>query len=201
MQELKTQNQSGFTLVEMIVVIGIVIILLAIVSPSLAQASKAAKVSATATRLRQIWTALSLYRSEYGGDTSYGTPSEMGLPERIPYLYGEPTWFAQNFPWLKEAPPCGYHPTGVNTNFYLMCLCDVPEDEQLALCRARFSKNAQTYKENLILLIDDNCSDPNVNLFNKYQEKRAVGVLLGGTLKIRQSTGRHLDPSWWATPE
>ncbi|MBL8067885.1 MAG: prepilin-type N-terminal cleavage/methylation domain-containing protein [Armatimonadetes bacterium] len=192
MQRVNNREMHGFTLVEIIVVIGIIIILLAIMSSSLVQATRSAKVTATATRLRQIWTALSLYRSENGGDTSYGFPSDMGLPERSPY--GEPAWF-------KDPPPCGYHPFQFKTNFYLMCLCNVPEGELLASCRARVSKNVQTYKEDWILLVDDNCTDPNVNLFNKYQEKRAVGVLLGGSLKVRHSTGNHLDPSWWATAE
>lgn len=188
----------GVTLVEILVVIGVILILTAITVPVMSSAKRSAKVTATTVRLRNQWIALSLYRAEYDSDGRYGTSPEMGLPE----------FEVRNMAVIDHTwpPPCGIHPD-LWVNFWVRCFCGhegMSEEElnaALPKCRARISADSNLYRENWILLIDDNCSDPDVKLRNVYQRKRAVGVFLSGQVKFKVGIGDHLKPGWWANPE
>lgn len=58
-------GRSGFTLVELLVVVGIVTVLAAILFPVLAQARESARKTTCAANLRQIGTALVLYLADF----------------------------------------------------------------------------------------------------------------------------------------
>jgi hypothetical protein len=60
-------------------VIGIVVVVAALTYPVFVSAKKSSKRSVCFSNLRQIGTAVAIYRSEYDG-AEQGTPSEMGLP-------------------------------------------------------------------------------------------------------------------------
>ncbi len=60
-------SNRGFTLVELLVVIGIIALLIAILMPALSSARAQAKSVASLSNLRQLGIGLTLYRNENRG--------------------------------------------------------------------------------------------------------------------------------------
>lgn len=66
MFNLKMKNRKGFTLIEMLIVIGIIVALLAIVSFSYVRLTRPAKISAWQGSIKELQTALAAYANEHG---------------------------------------------------------------------------------------------------------------------------------------
>jgi prepilin-type processing-associated H-X9-DG protein/prepilin-type N-terminal cleavage/methylation domain-containing protein len=67
------QNRTGFTLVELLVVIGIIALLIAILMPALTRARQAATLVRCQSNLRQIGQAVLIYASRNGDFVPWGT--------------------------------------------------------------------------------------------------------------------------------
>jgi prepilin-type N-terminal cleavage/methylation domain-containing protein len=74
MNSRKTTNSSGFTLVELLVTIGIIALLISILLPALSSARRAARTVICLSNVRQIYTAMRLYGAQ-NGDAIPGAPS------------------------------------------------------------------------------------------------------------------------------
>src|SRR5205809_1822128 len=62
---MRRVRKSGFTLIELLVVIAVIAIIAAILFPVFAQARERARMSACASNMKQIGTALMMYTQDY----------------------------------------------------------------------------------------------------------------------------------------
>ncbi len=111
----KRRNAQAFTLVELLVVIGIIAVLISILMPSLSKARYNANRTACMSNLRQIGIAMSLYASENdgwwpcpmgrGGDWGGGAQGSWDI-RLLPYLGTKVTWnhAAAELPWENVRP-------------------------------------------------------------------------------------------------
>lgn len=98
-------NSSGFTLVELLVVIGIISVLVAILLPALNKARQAAMSVSCMSNLRQVGMAVSMYAHDHDGWLmTYREGYYLGPPPAIP---------AGSF-WPQILTKNGYLPDGVS---------------------------------------------------------------------------------------
>lgn len=92
---MRTVCRAGFTLVEILVVIGILVVLAAIITPAVVRAKVEARTVDELSALRQIHVALELYRGDYGKDPP-------NVPQMVKAGYSKPHLYASFFDALPE---------------------------------------------------------------------------------------------------
>ncbi len=105
-------RRSAFTLVELLVVIGIIALLIAILMPALTSARTQAKTVASLSNLRQLGLGMVLYRNENKG--YYPVASYASLPDRPRFR-----WSDAIYPYMK------------NTEVYMSPQLDEPERQRM----------------------------------------------------------------------
>jgi prepilin-type N-terminal cleavage/methylation domain-containing protein/prepilin-type processing-associated H-X9-DG protein len=112
-QQLGEKKQSGFTLTEMLVTIGVLGILTSLLFPALSGAQTKARKTTCANHLRQQGLALAMYEGEYRYYPGCGEPVK--LLSQAPWGYRRnDSWTALISPYLGDSPKVfncpGYKP-------------------------------------------------------------------------------------------
>jgi prepilin-type N-terminal cleavage/methylation domain-containing protein/prepilin-type processing-associated H-X9-DG protein len=97
-------RRYGFTLVELLVVIGIIAVLIAILLPALGKAREQAKTVQCANNMRQIGIGMRMYSTEFGGVVPPGdvmAPTEYGVPSPPPAPAGCYWNYFMDVVWAK----------------------------------------------------------------------------------------------------
>lgn len=155
-------GRGGFTLIELLVVVSIIVLLMAIISPSLPRAKEIVRVSVCKSNLRQIGVGLASYATDNDGDLFVAPHagnahnsfwSWGGVTMDYDYLYLGP-------PWNKNT-----HPYDRGINRYLpeksrahICPDDPPGDTKIWApipprdSQAYYSSAGSSYQYNAFLI-------------------------------------------------
>lgn len=187
--------RRGFTLIEVLVVLAIVVVLVAIMTPVLSRAKRSAQISSSVQKLKQLHLALAVYQNDHasGGSDWYGR----GLA---------PVWYYWNerFGFAKRdiLTPCGFDQTlfesGPNTMpgwvSYVAPFYD-PVNNNPGM-----GDYLETYKENAVAFVDCYCNPPGTSMRDIPKLKRGIAVTLGGQLINRQRTGQGFLVQFYSDP-
>ncbi len=165
-------KRLAFTLTEVLVVVGIVILLTAITYPILSRAIGNSKQTVTISNLRQIAVAASIYRSSWG-DGESGHWKQVGLPPDLTLLDVDPQVIQTLGPTKRGL-----------MMLYTFQGWDV------------YSTN---FGGSSVILGDLSWTDPRNNIEDERSKKVAFGAYLDTHIARRIGTGDWTDLEWWNT--
>ncbi len=185
----------GFSLIEMLTCVAILIVLYAIAYPVFGLAENYSRRTAAASNLHQLYLAVAMYRTDYGGDGDFGLPAQMGLPADVG------AWPTPYVSFMANKSGFWKSPCGVNTQWFPS---DPPPRITIVYrpsADASYATYSQLYRENSVLFKDYNCDDNDAPFENKYVNHRGIGVLLEGRLVSPYKPGLMESDEWWSTPQ
>jgi prepilin-type N-terminal cleavage/methylation domain-containing protein len=175
--------RKAFTLLETVVVIAIIGVLAAILTPVFARVKHQARITETVQHLHQVHIALDIYRTDYDGQGRLGDGSQMGYPQ-FDYAVTSPIMSlllrkgpclanrGNHIYWPDSLPSRGYGDTWIE-------MIDIFED--------------RTPEYTTIT-----CTPGEYNVDNVFHPKLGLGVLVNGSLVRHLKPGKHdSNPHWW----
>lgn len=205
------RRNSALTLVEVVVVLAIIAIVAALLTPVFMRLKDASKVRASSSNLRQLWTALEMYRNAWdGADIFIGPQSynRIGFPEQVSADQGPNDPFA---PYGVTASlwrsPCGGDrtifesgPTFVRGLYTFAPLFFSPFAMSSPGNASTYGDYIQTYRENMVVFLDPYCNPAGTSMMSARSKKRGLSILLSGQLLNRRKEGNAFFLQWWSDP-
>lgn len=175
--------RRAVSLIEVLVVIGIVCTLLAIGLPVIASTKESASKTTCRSQLRQIYVSIALYRTEYSGDGVYGDPSRMGLPPS-----SVPIW--TSLPISSQLKCKGPAPAYGNWAPPAYSFRWIPSDDWVPY--------SSKFESSSIILADYNHNAPGHPSFGgPHISTFGIGVNLEGSVVSKKKKGLWDVLSWW----
>jgi prepilin-type N-terminal cleavage/methylation domain-containing protein len=181
---------SGVTLVELLAVIAIVVVLAALFYPVLAGARGEAHKTVCISNLRQLSTAISLYRGQHGGDAvTFGDLYSMGLPP--PRNLTDALASTRSL-WKCDGPSrrAGHVESGFSYTYI-----PAPPGERIGA--TTWAEYVQTEGEAALLFTDLYHSPAGTDLSSPVSVKRGIAVTLAGNIVRKTKAGLPGDFDWW----
>ena len=176
-------KKFGFTLVEVLVSISIVIILVAIMTPALVGAKLWVKITVSKSNLRQVFLAAKLYQQDWDEKVEYGPASQMGLPTFAGW-YGNVMNLDED---LRRSPCRSPNSDRYGWSAYMWA----PDDSEgwIELVKKR--------EGGAILTVDMACNDLSGPIRSEWIQKRGIAVTVDGTILTKFKAGEWSNPNWW----
>jgi type II secretory pathway pseudopilin PulG len=184
---MKRQRRIGFSLVEIVIVVSIIVILVAILSPVFARAKMAAKETSSKGRLRQIYVYATLYRQDWDTGIRKGMASEMGLPTFEGYVVN---WM--EMPKEMYKTPCAGMSSYKSYSNYLWA----PDDS------VAWKQLIEKYGNSVFIVQDRGCNSSEIDTDLQFSHKVGIVVNFDGAISTRRGVGSWELPEWWgAVPQ
>ena len=114
---MKKNNEKGFSLIELLVVVIIIAIIAAIAIPNLLASRRAANEASAISSLRTIHSAEATYQATAGGGVTYGSLVQLNAASLIDSVLGAATSQKSGYTFVLTTGAQVYCATGVPTTF------------------------------------------------------------------------------------
>jgi prepilin-type N-terminal cleavage/methylation domain-containing protein len=189
------KRKAGLTMIELMVVIGIVLILIAITFPLINSSKASAHRTVCTSNLKQLHVGLSLYRSDWDGQERYGSISEMGLPIPRPVVgqYASDLLNAASLKCHEHGKPWEQHLPEQYAYFPM----PEPISPKPGFTYQSWSKYTSRYQDDSIVFGDLAHNPTDHPYLNPDFPLNVFGVNLGGQLVKRRKPGDPYALEWW----
>lgn len=205
-------RRLGFTLTEALVSLGVIAIVAAIMTPVVISARKSARIGASQLHLKQLWTAVQLYRNDYDGVDVFNDARDyyrLGLP--TPDAHGQEPLVGvlDDYGATRELwqSPCGDDqvifetgPTFVRGRISYVPYFYAPTSLSSAGNAADYGDYIRTYKENIVIFVDPYCNPTGTSMRAIRKEKRGIAILHSGEITNRVGQGNAFFLQWYSNP-
>ncbi len=194
-------RRRGLTLVEALIVLGVIAIVAALLTPVFMKVKENARVATSVGNVKQLLGALLLYRQDYNGVDVFEGP-------RAYYRVALPASKIGFWPWEQLGPygatdevwrpPCGfdeeiYHVAPCWGEFDRICYASAFYDP-VNMVPGSANRNVlgdylSRYRSNAVVFVDPFCNPPGTEVHLAHTWKRGIAGLLSGQAVSKQGRG------------
>ena len=194
-------------MVEAIVVIAIILIIAAILTPVYRNARRGSEIDASISNMRQLYASLAIYRNDNEGLDRVYEYYALGPPPRSYYT---DVWHEKDKSMWPS--PCNSTAERLGTLLPTVMKYRGEISYSARVCEPAIFENGgnlnlkdylSTYKQNAALFVDPYCNDAGIDRYSMsvpFEKKRALAMLLSGQLVNRIKKGNALYLQFYSSP-